>query len=378
MSTAVARYRPIADWWLLLAILALSPVGLLVIAATTNDGVPGARALSSDAARQAAYGAVGFVAMLALSQLDYQLLRRFAPAVYVIAIALLIGALVLGASQFGARRWIAIGPLTVQPSEFAKIAIVCAGAAIAADRAPTPSRLVLWTIAIAVPAALVLVEPDLGTALVIGSAWTAMVVAWGVRWRLLCGLAIAALAVVPIAFAVAVPDYQRERLAVFVHPDRDPLGSGFTLRQVEVALGSGGITGNGLLRGGASALDGVATRSSDFAFAQSGEALGLIGSTMIIALFALIAWRGIRAATIAPDRFGRLLAVGLTATITMQALMHMAVNLRLFPATGIALPFISQGGSAMVAMFAAVGILESIAARRPPTTREQWTGERWR
>lgn len=378
MSTAVAWYRPIADWWLLLAILVLSPLGLLVIAATTNDGGPAAGALSSETARQAAYGAVGLVAMLVLSQLDYQLLRRFAPAVYAIAIALLIGALVLGASQFGARRWIAIGPLTVQPSEFAKIAIVCAGATIAADRAPTASRLVLWTIAVAVPAALVLVEPDLGTALVIGCAWTAMVVAWGVRWRTLCGLAVAVLAVVPIAFAVAVPDYQRERLAVFVHPDRDPLGSGFTLRQVEVALGSGGITGNGLLRGGASALDGVATRSSDFAFAQSGEALGFVGSAIIISLFALIAWRGIRAAMIAPDRFGRLLAIGLTATITMQALMHMAVNLRLFPATGIALPFISQGGSALVAMFAAVGILESIAARRPPTTREQWTGERWR
>jgi cell division protein FtsW (lipid II flippase) len=156
------------------------------------------------------------------------------------------------------------------------------------------------------------------------------------------------------------------------------LGSGFALRQVEVALGSGGITGSGLLAGGASALDGVATRTSDFAFAQAGEAFGLAGTALIIALFALIAWRGIRAAMLAPDEFGRMLAIGLTCTITSQALMHIAVNLRLFPATGIALPFISQGGSALVAVFAAVGILESIAARRPATAREQWTGTRWR
>jgi rod shape determining protein RodA len=366
----------LGDWWLLLAVLSLSPLGLVLIH-TTSGGALAPAGLSAEAARQAAYMLVGTVAMLVLAQLDYQLLRRFAPLVYLVAIALLVAALVIGASQFGARRWIAIGPLTVQPSEFAKLAIVAAGAALIADHDPAPRRLVLWAAAFAVPAALVLLEPDLGTALVIGAGWIAMVVAWGIRWRLLLGLAVAGLAVVPIAFAVAVPDYQRERFAVFVHPDRDPLGSGFTLRQVEVALGSGGVTGNGLLTGGASALDGVATRASDFAFAQTGEAFGLAGTVLVIALFALLSWRGIRAATIAPDPFGRMLATGLTATIATQALIHMAVNLRLFPATGIVLPFVSQGGSALVAMFAAIGIIESVAARRPATAREQWTGARW-
>jgi cell division protein FtsW (lipid II flippase) len=190
-------------------------------------------------------------------------------------------------------------------------------------------------------------------------------------------MAVAAVAVIPLAYTVAVPDYQRERLAVFVHPGRDPFGSGFTLRQVEVAFGSGGLFGNGMLEGAHSALEGLATRTSDFAFAQVGEALGLVGAVAVIAIFAIVAWRGIRAATVAPDAFGRLLAVGLTATITAQALMHIAVNLRLFPATGIALPFVSQGGSALVTMFAAIGLLESIAAHRPATGREQWTGERW-
>lgn len=379
MPVSTLWARLLADWWLVLAVLVLSPIGLMMIQATAGNGVSlSPSAVSTDAARQTIYAIIGLIAMLTFSQLDYQLLRRFAPVAYLAAVGMLIAVLVIGANQFGAHRWIAIGPLTVQPSEFAKIAIIAAGASAAAERDPTPRRLVLWAVAVAPLAALVLVEPDLGTALVIGAAWTAMIVAWGVRWRLLAGLAIAALAIVPIAFAIAVPGYQRERLAVFVHPDRDPLGSGFTLRQVEVALGSGGWNGNGLLRGGASALDGVGTRASDFAFAQAGEALGLLGTALIIALFALITWRGLRAATAAPDQFGRLLAVGLTVTIAAQALMHMAVNLRLFPATGIALPFVSQGGSALVAMFAAIGILESIAARRPATSREQWTGARWR
>ena len=379
MLANTRRLRPLADRWLLIAILVLSPIGLIVIQLAAGDGITAAPVtVSPDAARQSAYMVIGVLTMLVLAQLDYRLLRSAAPVVYAAAIVLLIGALVLGASQYGARRWIAVGPITVQPSEFAKLALAAAGAAVAAERAPTARRLLLWAAIVAPPIALVLVEPDLGTALVIGAAWAATIVAWGVRWRLLSGLAIAALAVIPIAFAVAVPDYQRERLAVFVHPDRDPLGSGFALRQVEVALGAGGITGSGLLAGGASALDGVATRTSDFAFAQAGEAFGLAGTALIIALFALIAWRGIRAATLAPDEFGRMLAIGLTCTITSQALMHIAVNLRLFPATGIALPFISQGGSALVAVFAAVGILESIAARRPATAREQWTGTRWR
>lgn len=371
--------RVLADWWLLLAVVLLSPLGLMVIQAVSADGLAlDPTGLSPDAMRQGAYALVGLAAMLALSQFDYQWLRRGAPALYALAIALLMAALMLGASQFGARRWIDLGPITVQPSEFAKIAIVVTGAALVADREPGAQRLAAWASAVAGAAALVLVEPDLGTSLVIVAAWTAMVVAWGVRWRLLAGIGVAALAVLPIAFAIAVPDYQRERLAVFVHPDRDPLGSGFTLRQVEVALGSGGLTGNGMLTGGGSALDGVATRASDFAFAQAGEAFGLLGTAAIIALFAVIAWRGIRATLASPDQFGRMIAVGITATIIGQALMHMAVNLRLFPATGIALPFISQGGSALVAMFAAIGILESIAARRPATAREQWTGARWR
>ena len=170
---------------------------------------------------------------------------------------------------------------------------------------------------------------------------------------------------------MAVPAYQRERLAVFLDPERDPLGSGFTLRQVEVAYATGGTTGRGF--GGApSALDGVATRASDFAFAQLGEFAGVAGTLAVIALFGLIAWRGYSIAANAPDRFGRLLAAGLTTSIVLQAAMHMAVNLRLFPATGIPLPFVSTGGSALLATFAAIGMLQAVASQRRTGMHDRW------
>ncbi len=378
-ALGIARAGRVADRWLLLPMLVLAPLGALLIEATTaaHMSLPPSH-ITGPTVRQGGYIVVGVVVMFVLAHVDYRLLRRLTPLLYAGAVLALVVVLGLGSSQYGARRWIGLGPITVQPSEFAKLAIVIAGAAVVADRQPGARPLLAWLVVLGVPAGLVLLEPDLGTALVIGAAWASMVVAWGLPWRVLGGMALAAIAAVPLLFTVGVPDYQRERLAVFLHPGRDPFGSGFTLRQVEVAFGSGGLFGNGLLEGAHSALEGLATRTSDFAFAQLGEAVGMVGALFVIAVFAIVAWRGLRAAAAAPDTFGRLLAVGLTATITAQALMHIAVNLRLFPATGIALPFVSQGGSALVAMFAALGVLESIAAHRPAIGREQWTGERRR
>jgi rod shape determining protein RodA len=266
--------------------------------------------------------------------------------------------------------------VTVQPSEFAKIATVIAVASYAANREPG-IRAMLTSLGLALlPMALVLVEPDLGTTLVLAAAWGVLIAAWGVSWRVLGGLTALGLSALPVLFAVAVPDYQRERLAVFLDPARDPLGSGFTMRQVEIALGGGGLTGRGI-DGAASALDGVATRASDFAFAQLGEQMGLVGAGLVLLLYAVIAWRGLEAAMHAPDRFGRLLATGLTATIVLQALMHIAVNTRLFPATGIPLPFISTGGSALVGMCVSAGLIQAVAAYRPARPRALWQGERW-
>lgn len=356
------------DGWLAGAVMALLALGVLT-AGVGNGG----------AARQALFATTALAALLTMARLDYRLLRTTAlPAAgYALALLALGAVLVAGSAEFGSQRWIGVGGNTVQPSEFAKVALVAALAALAASRPPV-SRPLLGSLAlVAPPLALVALEPDAGTALVLLVAWLAVVVTWGMPWRPLAGIAIGALAATPLLFALAVPDYQRERIAAFVDPGRDPLGSGFTLRQLELALGSGGLTGRGLLPPADSALAFVPARASDFVFALVGEQLGLLGAATVLTLFAVIAWRGLLAAARAPERLGRVLAAGLTAVIFAQATVHIAVNLRLLPATGIPLPFVSQGGSALVAMALAAGLIASVAARRPPTSREQWTAQRW-
>lgn len=367
MNVTPARVALVPDRWLLLAACLLAPAGLLITRAVSLEDTP--RGLDGDVLRQAAYLAASLAAMTAVSRLDYRLLRTLAPQIFALALLALLVVLVLGSHQYGARRWIGVGGFTVQPSEFAKLAVVIAGAAFAADREPGGRTAFASLALFGATIALVVVEPDLGTGIVLGLAWVAIATTWGVSWRFVGTLAVLGLSLFPLTLAVAVPDYQRERLAVFLDPGRDPLGSGFTLRQVEVAFGTGGLTGRGF-GGASSALEGVATRTSDFAFAQLGEFAGAAGTIAVIALFAVIAWRGYGVAARAPDRFGRLLATGLTTVIVLQAAMHIAVNLRLFPATGIPLPFISAGGSALLVTFVAVGVLESIAAHRLPGPRE--------
>lgn len=372
MTFARQAVRAIApDPFLAAAALALVILGLLMIRGATIADT--STVLTSATLRQALYFGVGLLAFLGLRRTDYRLLQRWSIWIYFAAVASLLGVLALGTDAHGARRWIDIGPVTIQPSEFAKVATAVALAAFTAGRDPS-RRAVAFTLAVvAPPAVLVLAEPDLGSTLALGVLWLVVVAVWGVSWRVLGGLALLALAALPLLF-VAVPDYQRERIAVFVDPGRDPLGTGFTSRQVEVALSGGGLTGRGFE--GPSALEGLAPRTADFAFAQLAEQVGLLGSLAVLALFVVVAWRGIRAATAAPDAFGRLLAAGLTATIVGQAALHIAVNLRLFPATGVPLPFISQGGSALVTVFAALGVVESIAAYRPTLDRTLWRGDR--
>lgn len=365
----------LSDVWLLLGVLMLLPLGVLMTQSATLPSL--AVRPSGEAARQLIFVAGGLIAMVLAAAVDYRSLRRFSRPIYLLALGALAYALIAGAAEFGARRWIAVGPTTVQPSEFAKLAIIIAVAAYAAGREPGTQAVVTALALLAAPVVLVALQPDTGTALVLLTTWLVVAVAWGTSWRLLGVLLVSGVALVPLTFAIAVPDYQRERLAVFADPARDPLGSGFTMRRVEAALDAGGLTGEGLFPGADSLLNGVAARTSDFAFASLGEQLGLAGTAVVLALFALLTWRGVHAAMVAPDRFGRLLAIGLTAGLAAQAIMHIAVNLRLLPATGIPLPFISQGGSSLIAVCIAAGLLQSITAHRPPTPEEQWRAERW-
>lgn len=358
------------DLWLWGAAMLLSALGVLMVASATRLE-PQPPGLTPDAARQGAYALTGVVLMVAASRLDYRVLERRALLLYALTLIALVATIAVGVETHGARRWLGAGSITVQPSEFAKVALAAALAAYGAARQPRLST-VLTSLAIAgVPALLVAAQPDLGTAIVCAGTWLIFAVAWGVPWRVLGGLLAGAVAFGPLAFALAVPDYQRERLAVFLDPGRDPLGSGFNLRQVEVAMGTAGLGGHGLFSGAESHLDAVSARSSDFMYGFVGAELGLVGSLAVIALLATVVMRGVSASAHAPDVGGRLLAVSLTGVVLTQGIVNIAVNLRLFPATGIPLPFVSQGGSALVAMLLAVGLLQSVAARRPTSSAER-------
>ena len=364
------------DPWLLLSVLALAPLGVLMIYTSSTHSGDELR-VSGPGLRQLLVALVGVAAMPVLARFDYRALRRLSTPAYAVALLLLVAVLVAGVSEYGGRRWLGAGGATMQPSEPAKLVMVLMLAAYLSERTPKAASVVASFGILLAPLALVAWQPDAGTALVFIGAWLGVVVAWGVPWRLLGGLLVVVAALVPLMFAVAVPGYQRERIAVFLDPARDPLGSGFNLQQAEAALRSGGLTGRGLFDKGGSALEGIAARSSDFIFAQVGEQLGLAGALLLLGLLCLLIWRGLRASRAAPDAFGRLLAAGLTMTIFVQAFVHVAVNLRLLPATGIPLPFISQGGSSLLMMCVAAGLLQSIASQRPASAREQWTGERW-
>lgn len=357
------------DPWLPLAVLGLLAVGTVAVASTgttpraplTLEGGPGLR--------QLVLATLGVLALIGTAAMDYRLLRRLAPWAYLGGVTLLVAVLVVGLATHGSRRWIELGPVSFQPSEVAKLTLAVALAALLADRPARGALLAVSSGLAGLVLALVVVEPDTGTTLMLGLAWLSVTVAAGTPWRAIGGLLATALGVVPLAFALAVPAYQRERLAVFLDPGRDPLGSGFNVRQAEIAIGSGGLSGNGVFDGWGgteSALTHVAARASDFVFAQLGEDLGLSGTLAVLVLFSLLAWRGYEVARTASDEFGALLAAGLTSVLVGQAAVHIAVNLRLFPATGITLPFVSAGGTSLLVACAAVGIIESVALRRAP------------
>ena len=354
-----------SDRLLWLAVAALAALGLLMAYSASLDEPPHPT-VTAEAVRHAMLGALGIAAMLVAARIDYRRLRRYSALAYLGAAALLVVVVVIGESEYGARRWLAVGGSTIQPAEAAKLALVLALAAYTASRPPRAAALAVTAVLLALLAAPVLAQPDTGTTVVLAGTWIGMVIVWGVPWRTLGVLFAVVGAAGPLAFAVMVPDYQRERLAVFLDPTRDPLGSGFSLRQVEAALATGGITGEGLFRGAESQLASVSARSSDFIFALVGEELGLGGGLVVIALFGLIAWRGFEASRHAPDTFGRMLAAGLTTLIVLQAFVNVAVNLRLFPATGLPLPFVSSGGSALLVVFVAVGLLQSVHSQRMP------------
>jgi cell division protein FtsW len=312
--------------------------------------------------RQIIWVGLGLASLVVFAKIPYRLYRRFAIPIFAVAVAGLVATLVVGDVRGGARRWIEIGPLTIQVSEFAKVATVIVLAAVLARKDQLLQRLPHFLLPVitilSVVSVLLLVQPDFGTALLIAAAAFAMLIASAAPLGFIVGLGgISGILAVAGAFGM---DYRRARITGFLDPFADPLGAGHQAVQSLVALGSGGWLGVGL---GASRArwSFLPNAHTDFIFAIIGEETGFAGASLVIVLFAFFAAVGIRIALTAPDVFGRLLAVGIVSWLTFQALVNVGGVVAVLPITGVPLPFVSSGGNAMIVSLAAIGILVNIS-----------------
>jgi rod shape determining protein RodA len=347
--------------------LALTAYGLVLIysGSLTSAGGVG-ESLSGPVGRQLVFAGIGVVAFIGVSQVDYRFLAQGSIGMYIGLLAALVFVLTLGAQAFGSRRWIELGGTQVQPSEIGKIIVILTLAKYLSDQGERVKelRVFLTSLAIAaVPALLVFAEPDLGSASIFLLIWFGMVVMAGCDMRHILGTVGMVVAMLPFALIAVVTEYQRERVSTFLDPTLDPLGSGFNILQAEISIGSGGLLGKGLTQGTQTQLDYLRTQTTDYIFSVLGEELGFVGAMLLFALFILLLWRGLRAAAVCRDDFGRSIAVGVVIFILFQAFINIGVNIRLFPVTGIPLPFISQGGSSLITVFIAIGLLESVLIR---------------
>jgi len=328
-------------------------------------------------ARQAAWLVMGLLGMFALMKLDYHRLGEPAVVYTVLCVVLvmLVGTFFLDKSH-ATHRWIKLGPLNLQPSEMAKLAIILYLAWFLDLRRRRETSLefrkqdflqtILPAVApILVCVALIVAQPDLGTSVDVVLIMAAILFVAGLSWK---WLAVGAATGLPaLLLLIMNASYRQARLMAFLHPDSDPQGAGFQLLQSLIAVGSGGFTGVGLMES-KQKLFYLPEAHTDFIFAVICEELGFLGATIVIALFAMYAWRGLRAAFNAPDGFGRMVALGVTAMVLFQALINFAVVLGMMPTKGIPLPFVSYGGSSLLVMLLATGVLLNISQQAAPNS----------
>jgi cell division protein FtsW len=349
-------------------LLVLVTLGLVAFGLVMVYSASSARALlSADAPsyylkRQAIYAVMGLVALVILSRFDFHRLRHATQPLLAVTFVLLVAVLVIGTAVNGARRWIPIGFMNFQPSELAKLVLALWTAALLA-RTPAPRTLGELAkpigVVVGLACALILIEPDLGTAIAIAIMVSAILVVSGTRLRLLASAAGIATSVVLLA--IWLEPYRRERIFSFLDPWHDPQGAGFQSVQSMIALGSGGFFGVGLGES-VQKIYYLPEASTDMIFAIVGEELGLIGAMGVIAAFAVFAYAGFNIALHCHDPFGKRLAAGITALICGQAAVNVSAVMGIAPLTGIPLPFVSYGGSSLVVGLAAVGILLNIAS----------------
>ena len=358
-----------SDWALLIAALGLSLIGALLVWSATHG-----QAGTAYLVRHLFNTAIGVVLAVLVTRMGYQLLRALAPALYVVSVAGLVLVLTpVGSTVNGSHSWILLpGGFSVQPSELAKAAL-CVGLAIILgerlDRGAQPDGrdLALAAVVAAVPIGLVMLQPDLGSALVLAALAFGVVAVAGTpkRW-LAAAVGLVAAAVVVALTTPVLSDYQRDRLTAFADPQADPQGIGYQTRQVRIAIGSGGWTGQGLFEGRQTQGGYIPYQQTDFVFSVAGEEWGFLGAAGLLLLLGFVVLRAVVVAARAQDAFGRLVGAGVAAWLLFQVFENVGMNLGLMPVTGLPLPFLSYGGSSMFACWLAVGLVNNahVASQR--------------
>ena len=353
------------DWILLAATLALSLIGTVLIYAATEPS-------HTYLLKQLLNIAIGLVLMGFVSMLDYRQLRLYAPIVYAVScLGLLVVLTPLGSVVNGAKSWISLpGGFQIEPSEYAKLSLIVIAATILGelrqgDTRPRARAIGLTVAAAALPLILVVAEPDLGVVMLMLALLIGMLALSGIRLRWLAALLAAGAAGIAATVQLhLLKSYQTSRITSFLHPSADPRGTGYSAAQSKIAIGSGGLTGQGLFHGQLIAGNFIPEQHTDFIFAVSGEELGFAGTAAILVLLAIVLLRMLRIAAKADDQFGMLVAAGIAIWFAAQSFINIGMTMGIMPVTGLPLPFVSYGGSAMFADMIAIGALQAVYRHR--------------
>ena len=353
------------DWGLLVLTLAVGTAGLVVLYSAVSAGAvePDMRLFK----RQLIWFGGGLVVMIVCFVFDYKQFERFANAIYLVSVSSLVAVLFFGKYIAGSRRWLPLGPFSLQPSEMAKVAVIIVLARYYAKLISTEGLglrdLMMPVLLTVVPFALIVRQPDLGTAMVIALIAGAMTLFVKIERRTLGWLVATFTLMVPLVWFF-LRGYQKQRILTFLNPDRDPLGAGYHIIQSKIAIGSGMLTGKGFLKGTQNALSFLPEQHTDFIFSVLAEEWGLLGSLTVIILFLIIIAWGLNIAGRCRDPFGTILSVGVTAMLAWQVLINIGMVMGLMPVVGVTLPFISYGGSSIITMMMGIGLLMNVSMRR--------------
>jgi len=350
------------NWTVVILITVISAIGFGLLYSVAGGS------FEPWAGRQIARFGVGIALLLAVALTHVRTWYGLAYPIYGVTLLLLVATELGGRMGKGAERWIEIGPLQLQPSELMKLALILALSrflhGVLLDDVSRPSRLVPALLLILVPAGLVLMQPNLGTATILIAGGCGLIFLAGLSWKIIVPVIALGLAIIPVGWEFALKDYQKQRVQTFLDPDSDPLGAGYNITQSKIAIGSGGVFGKGFGQGTQSRLNFLPEKQTDFIFTVLGEEFGLVGLMVLMSLYLALLSQGVRIALKARSQFGRLVAMGVCVNFLLYILINTSMSMGLIPVVGIPLPLVSYGGTALLTVLIGFGLLLSVQVHR--------------